>query len=367
MTGRELKILVSVFVLLLFVALKSFAQNSSIIVVGDLHYNQMKDHNLEWLTNQPGDLVKESEDYSSYTNKYWLPFMSVLKEKTVSVKPEVKAIIQLGDLSEGLAGSVEKARQMNANTVKAIEAVQMPVPWIIVKGNHETYGPGANEAYSEYFVPFFREQTNNNKITSANYSYTTGNIQVTCLDPWDKDVDIIAFLEKELSSSKAKYKFVAMHEPVVPVWGYCWYAFNKDEEKHNKLMEVIAKNQAIVLSGHLHYYSVLSRKTDFGPVVQVMVISVVRDSSYQVPSNVIGEFSPALADSSANWSPETIEARRELLSKEDEFVTFYKLTDLPGYAVIKINDDKESVILEYFAAFGKKPYDTINLTDLLNR
>ncbi len=359
--------IVLISILLAIAYINLLAQSSSIIVVGDLHYNQMKDHNLEWLANQPGDLVKESEDYSSYTNKFWVPFMNVLKEKTVSVKPEVKAIIQLGDLSEGLAGSVEKARQMNANTVKAIEATQMPVPWIVVKGNHETYGPGANEAYSEFFVPFFREQTNNDKITNADYSYTTGNIQITCLDSWDYSTDILDFLEKELSESKAKYKFVALHEPVVPVSGYCWYAFNQDEERHNKLMEIIAKNRAIVLCGHLHYYSVLSRKTDFGPVVQVMVVSVVRDSSYQVPSYVIDEFSPALADSSADWSPETVEARRELLSKEDEFVTYYKQTDLPGYAVIKINDDKESILLEYYAAFGKKPYDTVNLTGLLNR
>ncbi len=358
--------IVLIFVLFPIACLSLTAQNSSFIVVGDLHYNRMEDHDLEWLAGQPGDLVKESEDYSGYTNKYWLPFMEVLKEKANSVKPPVKAVIQLGDLSEGLAGSVEKARQMNANTIKAIEAVQMPVPWIVVKGNHETYGPGANEAYSEYFVPFFRKQTNNNKITGANYSYSTGNVQIVCLDSWDKDVDILAFLEKELSSSKAKYKFVAIHKPVVPVSGLCWYVFNQDEKKRNKLLEIIAKNRAIVLTGHLHYYSVLSRKTDFGPIVQVMAISVIRDSSYQVPSYVTEKFGPSLVDSTG-WSPETKEERKKILSKEQKYITSFKQVNLPGYAVIKINDDEESVTLEYFAAFGKKPYDTVNLTGLLNR
>ena len=362
-----MKIFTLLLVLLSFVSINSTAQNSSIIVLGDLHYNQMEDHDLEWLKNQPGDLVQESIDYADYTNKYWNPFMNIVREKSYSVNPPVKAIVQVGDLSEGLAGSVEKARQMNANTVKAIDSTKMPVPWIIAKGNHETYGPGANEAYQEYFVPMFRKQTNNSEITNADYSYTTGNIQITCLDSWDYSTDIVAFLEKELSESKAKYKFVALHEPVVPVSGYCWYVYNNDEARHNKLMEIIAKNKAIVLCGHLHYYSVLSRKTAFGPVVQVMVVSVVKDSSYLEPSYLIDEFSPAMADSATNWSPETIPERKAQLTKEADYINYYKQTDLPGYAIIKINDDDESVILEYFAAFGKKPYDTINLTNLLNQ
>lgn len=356
--------LLLVLILIAVIYKNSKIQNSSIIVLGDLHYNQMEDHNMEWLKSQ--SLVQESIDYSDYTNKYWTPFMNIIRQKAYSVTPPVKAIIQLGDLSEGLAGSVEKARQMMKNTVEAIDSTKMPVPWIIAKGNHETYGPGANEAYNEFFIPMFQKQTNNPKINSANYSYNTGNIQITCLDPWDKNTDIIEFLEKEFSSSKAKYKFVAMHEPVVPVSGYCWYAFNQDDEKHNKLMEIIAKNKAIVLSGHLHYYSVLSRKTAYGTIVQAMVLSVVKDSSYREPSYIINEFRPSMADSATNWRPETILERKAQLTKEKEYILSYKQTDLPGYAIIKIDDKNESIILEYYAAFGKKPYDTVNLTKLMS-
>ncbi len=341
----------------------SIAQNSSFIVLGDLHYNLHSDHDTIFLKNR--GLIQESLDYAENTKKYWVPFMEVIKEKAETVKPPVKAIIQLGDLSEGLAGSVEKARQMNAHTVKALKETQMPVPWLVVKGNHETYGPGANEAYSEFFVPFFREQTNDNKISSANYSYNTGNVQIICLDIYDYNkTDIITFLEDKFSSSKAKYKFVALHEPVVPVTGLCWYVYNRDEERRNRLMEVIAKNKAIVLCGHLHHYSVLSRKTKFGPLVQVMVSSVIKDSSYQVPSHAITEFGPELVESTT-WSPETMDKRRLELSKEEKYVTSYKRADFPGYAIIKINDEEETILLEYYAAFGKKPYDIVNLTDLL--
>lgn len=48
----------------------------------------------------------------------------------------MKAILQLGDISEGLAGD-SKAEQMAAGIVKTIEDTNMPVPWIITKGNHD--------------------------------------------------------------------------------------------------------------------------------------------------------------------------------------------------------------------------------------
>jgi hypothetical protein len=40
---------------------------------------------------------------------------------------------------------------------------------------------------------------------------------------------------------------------------------------------------------------------------------------------------------------------------------------LPGYAVIKINGRKGTVVLDYYAAFGQKPYDSINLTELTRK
>jgi len=48
-------------------------------------------------------------------------------------------------------------------------------------------------------------------------------------------------------------------------------------------------------------------------------------------------------------------------------VTFYKQTDLPGYALIKIDEKKGTVKLEYYAAFSKKAYDKVNLSGLLRK
>ncbi len=191
------------------------------------------------------------------------------------------------------------------------------------------------------------------------------NVQITCLDPWDSETDMVAFLESELGKSDAKYKFVAIHEPVIPVTERCWHVLRKDQEKREKLLEVIARNKAIVLCGHLHRYSVVRRSTPFGPIVQVMAISVVKDRSYQIPSKVITEYGPSLAENIPDWQPETLDARIAMLKEEAKYVDYYKQCDLPGYALIKIDEEKESIMLEYYAAFGEKPYDIIDLKALL--
>ncbi|MCK4748176.1 MAG: metallophosphoesterase [Bacteroidales bacterium] len=345
---------------------QSDAQKSSLLILGDLHYDLLQDHDMDWLSDRPGDL-RQVEAYTAYTEEHWSDFMTRLKRKIEQDSIPVKAIVQLGDLSEGLAGTKEKAFQMASHTMKAIDAVQMPVPWILTKGNHDVTGPGAAEAFQEYYVPMIREQSGNPEIYSASYSFRCGKVQVTCLDPWDRETDMIAFLEEELSGSDAKFKFVAIHEPVIPVTERCWHTLRRNPEQRENLMEVIARNKAIVLCGHLHRYSVVSRSTPYGQIVQVMVISVVKDRKYKKPSYLITEYGPSLVEDMPDWQPETMEARKEILAEEAKYVSFYKQTDLPGYAIIKVDGEKESIQLEYYAAFGNKPYDKIDLIKLLNQ
>jgi 3',5'-cyclic AMP phosphodiesterase CpdA len=351
---------------LLLVSVQSNGQKSSFIILGDLHYDLPDNHNMDWLANKPDD-VRQVNEYTAYTKSNWTDFMEILRKRVQTVEPSVKALIQLGDLSEGLAGSEEKAGKMAANAMKAIEDANMSVPWIIVKGNHDVTGPGAVKAFQQFYVPMIQKQTNHKEINNASYSYISGDAQIICLDPWDKNIDMISFLENELSASKAKFKFVAVHEPVIPVTERCWHMFKDNPAKREKLLEVIARHKAIVLTAHLHRYAVVSRQTNFGPIVQVMVNSVVKDRNYREPSQLITEYGPSLATNIPDWQPETLDARKAILAEEAKYVTYYKQTDLPGYAIIKVDCKKESIQMEYYAAFGEKPYDKINLTKLLRK
>lgn len=353
------------FILFFCLVLTAPAQKSSFIVLGDIHYDLLEDHDMQWLNTKPGDLRQVTQEYTKYTRENWNDFMTILKKKVKSSASPVKAIVQIGDLSEGLAGNEEKAHQMASNAMNALQAIQMPVPWIITKGNHDITGPGAEKAFQEVYVPMIQKQTNNPEIKSANYSYRFQNVQITCIDPWDKATDVVTFLERELSKSGAKYKFISIHEPVIPVTERCWHTLRNNQEQREKLLEVIAKYQAIVLCGHLHRYSVVRRNTPYGPIVQVMTISVIKDRNYVSPTKLITQYGPSLAENVPDWQPETLETRKAMLAEEAKYVTYYKQTDLPGYAVINIDEKKETIIMEYYAAFAEKPYDRIDLTRML--
>lgn len=348
----------------LLVIATSYAQPGSLILLGDLHYDRMEDHVMDYLADKPGDL-NQVRQYTELTEKHWVDFMKVIQEKAVDPAFPAAAILQAGDFSEGLAGSVEKAKQMARHAMEAIETADMPVPWILAKGNHDITGPGAGEAFKEYYIPMIRKQTGNPGIRSATYSYISPQVKVVCLDPWDSETDPVDFLERELSDTSVTFRFVLVHEPLIPVTERCWHMYRDHPERREKLLEVIARNRGIVLCGHLHRYSVVRRNTACGPVVQVMAISVVSDRSQLIPGKVITDYGPSLAEAVPDWHPESLESRMAMLQNEAQFVTFFKQADLPGYARIKIHPNTEEMELEYYAAFGKEPFDTIDLTTLL--
>jgi hypothetical protein len=353
------------FFIILFAAasLAGISQKSSFIVLGDIHYDKMDDHDMDWLSTKPDD-VRQVKEYTQITEKYWGDFSSVLQNRVKKFKPKVRAIVQAGDISEGLAGSPEKAIQMANTAMNAVSGIT-GVPWIIAKGNHDVTGPGATEAFNSVYVPMIRRQTGNSNINNASYSYRYDNVQITCIDPWERGFDMVEFLDKELSSSDAKFKFVVIHEPVIPVTERCWHTLRRTPDKREKLLETIARNKAIVLCAHLHRYSVVSRSTPYGPIVQVMTTSVIKDKSYLSPDKLITEYGPSLAEQVPSWEPATIEERKKILAEEAKFVTYYKQTDLPGYSLIRIDEKKGTIVLDYYASFGEKPYDTVNLTDLM--
>lgn len=356
-----------ILIVLLFVVVSqemALSQKSSFIVLGDIHYDKMENHEMEWLKTKPGD-VRQVREYTRITEENWTDFVSVLRKKAKTQKPGVKAIVQAGDLSEGLAGTPEMATSMANSVMNAIEEANSGVPWIIAKGNHDVTGPGAVEAFDSVYVPMIRRQTANNNISNASYTYLYDNVQITCIDPWERGFDMVEFLDQELSSSNAKFKFVVVHEPVIPVTERCWHTLRRMPDKREKLLETIARNKAIVLCAHLHKYSVVSRNTPFGPVVQVMTTSVIENRDYLTPNKVFSEYGPSLVDQAPSWEPTTREDRKKILAEEAKYVTYFKQTDLPGYSIISINEKKGTVILDYYAAFGKTPYDTVDLTELM--
>lgn len=330
------------------------------LVLGDLHYDLIENHDLDWLAATGDDLRQVTQEYTMFTRNNWKDFTGVLAEKAA----DADAVLQLGDLSEGLAGTPELAVQMADSVFSAVDRIGFKAPFIMTKGNHDITGPGAKEAFDEVYLPNMARLSGHDSLSSANYRTEIDDCCFVCYDPWDKKNHGLDALRENLASSSARHKFVLVHEPVIPVNERCWHLLRRDEEKRAELLKIIAEAKAIVLCAHLHLYSVVCRDTEYGPIVQIMANSVIRDAEMKEPSYLITEYGPSLALSRPDWEPETLDQRVEWLSGEAGHVTYFKQTDLPGYGILEVSPDNGRIIFTYYAAFADKPYDTVDVSSL---
>ena len=340
---------------------QNVGRDTNLLVTGDIHYDLPGDHNMDWIREIK--LEREIDVYSKATQQSFKPLMATLKKQALAVNPPAQALIQLGDLQEGMAGSPELAAELTRHSLQAIQAPGLPLPWVLVQGNHGLQGPGAREAYAAQVIPFL-QRTLDPAITSMNYSYRVGDAQIVALDPFNDQEGFIDFLAAELESSTARYKLVALHEPVVPISCLCWHALMRTEDyqkTRQRLLEILARHRAIVLCGHIHKYSVLRRMTDYGPIVQVMVYSVLREDNPKPPYTRVTEYGPSIK-AGREWRPETLDQRLAMLAEESKYVTDFFSCDVAGYAMLSLGGgDEDKVELRYYEGLKTEPFETIDL------
>ena len=357
------------FILLFICPLRASSQTNQFILLGDIHYDLLEDHDFEWLaTNSPASILAIS-NLCAITEANWDDFMTHLQGVIETNAPSVKAVIQLGDLSNGLAGG-SKADQMAASVMEAVEQSGLGVPWILTKGNHEvTFAPDAEIAFNNHYLPMIREQTGNNSIQMANYSYRSGSVEVFVCDYYERSsVDPIAWLDAAAQASTAPVKFAVFHEPIIPVTERCWHMYRgtntTDVLDRQRLLQVMATNKLIALVGHLHRYSIVSRNTQWGPIVQIMAASVIKDRNVVSTEDVITQYGPSIATDVPLYLPGTLEEREEILAEEQPDVRFYKQCSLQGFGVLNVDETTTNVVLNYYGGFSTEPFDTIDITAL---
>ncbi len=308
-------------------------------LLGDFHFDRLGHHDMDWVKEtHPGD-VRQIENYSRVTkqNSRGL-FESVsnsLKDQNISTF----AIIQTGDFVEGLCGSYELQALQFKEAIAFVEPLTPSIPFLISKGNHDVTGPGAAKAYSDIIVPWLGKQLDTT-ITGTSYYVKHKSDLFIFFDAYRPDLD---WLDEVLDQHPARHVFFIIHKPVVPYNARSqWHIFSKDKDrfKREKLLSLLGKYRTIVFGGHLHYYSVLRRKTDGGVFVQLAMNSVIDFDERKVELlEGVDKYTPELVDLEANFNTKTKHARRELLKKEKPFIDYFELAKTPCYSLIKVSDN----------------------------
>jgi hypothetical protein len=316
----------------------------SFVYLGDLHFDKMSHHDLEWVkANMPADL-RQIEDYVRITREHTPGLFRRVQTAIESSDGRIKMIVQGGDLTEGLCGRAELQEIQFKDALEAVRRHIPKTPFIPAKGNHDITGPGAREAYDRVMLPWLSKECGK-RVDSASFYFSKGPDLFIFFDAYHNNS--LDWLEKTLKENSHRYAFVVMHPPAVPYDARSsWPLFSRAKEKdaRERFLNLLGADKVLLLTAHLHKYGVVVRRTPTGSFVQFSMNSVISSPKVSVKNYLEGvtNYGGRLVELEPEFQPQTKDERYKLLEQEKPYITRFEFADFPGYAIIQVSDAKIS-------------------------
>ena len=315
----------------------------SFLLFGDTHYDKIEHHDLDWMRN--GEFAKsvpQVENYCRHTTEMLPKLIKAAKSRVATIQPPTAFALHVGDLVEGICGSPTLAMQHCVDAWNFFKSANLGVPLLMTKGNHDITGPGAVEAYKEVLLKGTAQELGRDSLDRTSYSFMQGDNLFAVFDAYDSEA--IDWLEDLTESNRFNRLFVLLHMPVVPYnarsnWRV--YYHERHRERRDRLVDLLGRHHAIVLSGHLHKYCLLVRRCKTGKFVQIGISSVLRDTNQkrELALTKVDEYGPRLTDLEPTFSPETREIREHVLSDETPFIEHFEYANQSGFAMLSVDHD----------------------------
>jgi hypothetical protein len=344
----------------------------SFLLLGDLHFDRMEHHDLDWLKKfKPRD-QSQIENYTRLTREVtpvlFATLRETLKELNADATTKPSFVLQVGDLVQGLCGSEELAARQNREAVEFLDQALPNTPFLFTKGNHDVTGEGAPAAFAKVFHPYLTRQVQSlqagtETIQSGRYTVEHGGALFCFFDAYDRES--LAWLEAVLAKRTARHCFVIIHPPVVPYGARStWHLYAREDQRvqREKLLGLLGQNHAIVLGGHIHKFNVLERTTPGGGrFVQLAVSSIIKEPCPD-PKDLLSGLAAYTGDQvkiEPRFSPETEAERRAVYDRERDHVKSFSYADLPGYAAIRVDGDLVSA--DIYTGTTRRLWRTVEL------
>lgn len=346
----------------------------SVLLLGDVHFDRLAHHDMDWVRREKPSDVRQIEDYTRLTGETWPRMLARLRERIGarrSTAAPVSFVAQLGDLTEGLCGTPELAGRQARDVVASIRGALLGAPFLFCKGNHDITGPGAREAFDRVLLPFVRSEMDRAgggakcfDAEGASLAFAYGQDWFLFFDAYDPLA--LPWLERVLAKRAARHVFVLLHPPVVPYGARStWIVYGKPAERdqRQRLLNVLGRNGVFVLTAHIHKYSLVVRRTGGGAFVQLALCSVVPSPMPRAPGGPeVTAYTPDQVRVEPSFSPETEAERRAVLAAEAPLVRGFEYGGVPGYASIEIRGSE--VLIALYAGVAPEPWRTLDLAGL---
>lgn len=312
----------------------------SFVYLGDMHFDKVAHHDFEWVkANKPND-IRQIEGYVKNTETYTPGLLRRIQTSIESSQGRIRMVIQGGDLVEGLCGTRELQELQFKDVREVIQDYLPKTPFVACKGNHDITGPGAKEAYDNVMLPWLSHECGKT-IDSASFFFMQGPDLFVFVDAYHRNG--LDWLEKTLSTNPYRRAFVVMHPPAVPYNARStWHLFSKDTEKdvRERFLRILGEHKVVLLTGHLHKYHVLVRKTSTGAFTQFSMSSVLASPAPSVKNHVEGleKYGPSMVELEPEFQPASRAQREHILEDEKPYIKHFEFADFPGYAIINVSD-----------------------------
>jgi hypothetical protein len=239
------------------------------------------------------------------------------------------------------------------------------VPVVFTKGNHDIAGPGAPEVFTRTLLPFLAGGADHD-AKGASYTRRRGSTLIVFYDAYDPAS--LDWFDRVLAERKPERLLFVIHPPVVPYNARAdWHVYShpRQAEKRRHLLELLGSARAVVLSGHLHKYSFVVRRTETGRFAQLGLSSVATDPE-ATPHDLlegVERYGTGLLDLEPDFSPETAQRRREALEAERPFVERFEYARTWGHALVRVRGREMSA--EVYRGLSREPWKQIDLTATL--
>ncbi|MGE5518565.1 MAG: metallophosphoesterase family protein [Candidatus Dadabacteria bacterium] len=338
----------------------------SFMLLGDMHFDNLDFHDLEYVRTKfsEGD-VTQVNNYSRITRDNLPGLMKKVKEKGISANADF--YLQMGDFVEGLCGSEELALRQTNGFISMIKQQELNRPFIVVKGNHDVTGIGAPETFRNVVLPW-QSGEQKQEVKSANSTFVHKNARFILFDGYAGDQSL-QWVKEVLANTKEKLVFFCVHQPVIPFTPRAnWHLYGRptQQKQREELLNTLGEHNAIVLCGHLHKTSIVSRKTDKGRIVQVCTGSVIESPKAAVKDHLKGvdAYGTQLLELEPNFNPATLQERKENLANEKKNIEYFEYADFMGYSSLSISN-KGNVEISIYRNMDNEPWTVTDLTGLL--
>ncbi len=203
---------------------------------------------------------------------------------------------------------------------------------------------------------------------SANATFVHKNARFVLFDCYNTAEKSLQWFKQVLTEHKEELLFFCVHQPIVPFNSRAnWHVFAKPEQQtlREELLNLLGQYKAIVLCGHLHKTNILTRNTPKGNFVQVCTGSVIPAPNAPVKDHLKGlkAYNADLVNLEPNFSPASLQERKDNLVKEKPFIRHFEYADFCGYSTVSVSE-KNEVMMSIYANVDTKPWNVVNVSQL---